>query len=440
MAPAEGWTPPINKSFRVKQRSSAAAGLCVRAEFQQVPTMLKTKPDPLPVPASLPFGVAAAEISLAVGGFALGTGEFTPMGLLPNVSADLQVSVPMAGHMISAYALGVVIGAPLLAAAFARVSRRAMLVGLMIVFALGNLASAASASYGAIIAARFLAGLPHGAYFGIASLVAASLVPPNKRAQAVARMMLGLSTANVLGVPFATWIGQNAGWRAAFGVVAALGLVTALLCRLSLNPMPAAEGASPLRELSALRRLQVWLTLGIAAIGFGGVFAVYSYIAPLLINVTGAREATVPILLSVVGAGMVAGSLFGGWLADRGVMRAVGLLLILNMVTLGLFVVSAHSLTAVTVNMFMMGFAGLAIGPALQTRLMDVAADAQALAAALNHSAFNTANALGAWLGGVSIAAGFGWTSTGWIGALLAAGGFLVFLLARFTDRRAASL
>jgi DHA1 family inner membrane transport protein len=306
------------------------------------------------------------------------------------------------------------------------------------VFALGNLASAAAMNYGSIIAARFLAGLPHGAYFGIASLVAASLVPPNKRAQAVARMMLGLSIANVAGVPFATWVGQIAGWRAAFGVVAALGLLTALLCRLSLHTMPAMEGASPLRELSALRRPQVWLTLGIAAIGFGGVFAVYSYITPLLTNVTGTSEAAVPVLLAVVGAGMVAGSLFGGWLADQGIMRAIGLLLLLNMVTLGLFAVSAHNLAAVTVNMFMMGFAGLAIGPALQTRLMDVAADAQALAAALNHSAFNTANALGAWLGGVSIAAGFGWTSTGPIGALLAAGGFLVFLLVRFTARRTA--
>ena len=398
--------------------------------------MLDTMTNARPATDLPPWGVTAAEVSLAVGGFALGTGEFTPMGLLPNVARDIQVSVPVAGHMISAYALGVVIGAPVLAALFARTSRRTMLIGLMIVFAIGNLASAAAASYGAIIAARFLAGLPHGTYFGIASLVAASLVPPNKRAQAVARMMLGLSVANVLGVPFATWVGQVAGWRAAFGVVAALGLLTALLCRLSLRPMPAADDASPLKELGALRRPQVWLTLGIAAIGFGGVFAVYSYITPLLTNVTGTTEATVPILLSVVGVGMVCGSLFGGWLADRGIMRAIGLLLILNMLTLGLFFFSAHSLAAVTVNMFMMGFAGLSIGPALQTRLMDVAADAQALAAALNHSAFNSANALGAWLGGVSIAAGFGWTSTGPLGALLAAGGFLVFLAARFTDRQ----
>jgi DHA1 family inner membrane transport protein len=388
--------------------------------------------------ASPPFGAAVAELSLAVGGFALGTGEFASMGLLPNVARDIDISIPMAGHMISAYALGVVIGAPVITAAFAKMSRRAMLIGLMLVFTLGNLASAAAFDYGSIMTARFLAGLPHGAYFGIASLVAASLVPPNRRAQAVARMMLGLSVANVLGVPFATWIGQIAGWRAAFAVVAALGVLTAVLCRLSLRPMPAPAGASPLTELGALRRPQVWLTLGIAAIGFGGLFAVYSYITPMLTNVTGTSEAAVPILLAVIGTGMIAGGLFGGWLADRGVMRAVGQLMILNIVVLGLLALTAHSLPAVTVNLFMMGFAGLGIGPALQTRLMDVAGDAQALAAALNHSAFNTANALGAWLGGLSIAAGYGWTSTGPIGALLSAAGFLVFLLARFNDRRRA--
>jgi DHA1 family inner membrane transport protein len=383
-----------------------------------------------------PHGVAAAEFALALGGFALGTGEFASMGLLPNVARAIDVSIPVAGHMISAYALGVVIGAPVIAASFARAPRRAMLIGLMLVFALGNLASAAANSYGSIVAARFIAGLPHGAYFGIASLVAASLVPQNRRAQAVAKMMLGLSVANVLGVPFATWIGQIAGWRAAYIVVGALGAMTAILVRLCFRPIPAADGASPVRELGALRRPQVWLTLGIAAIGFGGMFAVYSYITPTLTQVTGTSESTVPLLLSVVGAGMVAGSLFGGWLADRGVMRAVGILLILDMVVLGMFALSAHSLAAVTINLFMIGFAGLSIGPALQTRLMDVAGDAQTLAAALNHSAFNTANALGAWLGGISIAAGLGWTSTGPIGAGLAALGFLVFLASRALEQR----
>ncbi len=336
-----------------------------------------------------PLGVTMAELALALGGFALGTGEFASMGLLPDVARDIQVSIPIAGHMISAYALGVVVGAPILAAAFARAPRRAMLIGLMIVFALGNLASAAAFDYRSVVAARFIAGLPHGAYFGIASLslVAASLVPPNKRAQAVGRMMLGLSVANVLGVPFATWVGQLAGWRAAFGVVAALGLATAALCRLCLLPMPAAEGASPLKELAGFRRPQLWLTLGIAAIGFGGMFAIYSYITPTLTIVTGMQESSVPLELSVVGVGMVCGSLFGGWLADKGIMRAVALMLMLDALVLAAFWVTAHSVIAVTINMFMIGFAGLAIGPALQTRLMDVAADAQALAAALNHSA-----------------------------------------------------
>lgn len=396
-------------------------------------------PVAIPVETSVappPYGVTAAELALALGGFALGTGEFASMGLLPDVARDIHVSIPVAGHMISAYALGVVIGAPLIAAAFARVGRRTMLIGLMALFALANLGCAVAADYGFVVAARFVAGLPHGAYFGIASLVAASLVPPNKRAQAVAKMMLGLSVANVVGVPFATWIGQVAGWRAAFVVVAALGLATAMLARICLDPMPAADGASPMTELGALKRAQVWLTLGIAAIGFGGVFAVYSYIAPTLMFVTGTSREAVPIMLSVIGLGMIGGSLFGGWLADRGVMRAIWITVVLNIVALALFAFSAHNLVAATLNLFLIGFAGLAMGPALQTRLMDVAADAQTLAAALNHSAFNMANALGAWLGGVAIAAGLGWTSTGPIGAVLAASGLAIFLIARAVDRR----
>jgi DHA1 family inner membrane transport protein len=377
-----------------------------------------------------PHGAALAELALALGGFALGTGEFASMGLLPDVARDVHVTIPVAGHMISAYALGVVIGAPVLAAVFARAGRRAMLIGLMAFFACANVLCAVASSYGLIVAARFLAGLPHGAYFGIASLVAASLVAPDKRAQAVARMMLGLSSANIVGVPFATWVGQAAGWRVAFVVVAAIGLATAMLCRVMLNAMPAPDNASPLTELGALRRGQVWLTLGIAAIGFGGVFAVYSYITPMLTQVSGMTEAHVPLVLSVIGAGMVVGSLFGGWLADRGVMRAICITLVLNVVTLGLVVFTAHSVALVTINMFFVGFAALSMGPPLQTRLMDIAADAQALAASLNHSAFNTANALGAWLGGVAIASGLGWTSTGPIGALLAVGGLLIWVVA----------
>lgn len=383
-----------------------------------------------------PHGARLAEVALALGGFALGTGEFASMGLLPNVARDVHVSVPIAGHMISAYALGVVVGAPLLTVLFARAGRRAMLIGLMAFFAVANLLCAAASSYGLIVAARFLAGLPHGAYFGIASLVAASLVPADKRAKAVARMMLGLSSANIVGVPFATWIGQVAGWRAAFAIVAMIGLATALLCRLALAAMPAPDNASPLTELGALKRGQVWLTLGIAAIGFGGVFAVYSYITPLLTEVSGMAEARVPLVLSVIGMGMVAGSLFGGWLADRGVMRAIWITLALNVVTLGLVAITAHDAVAVTINMFFVGFAALSMGAPLQTRLMDIAADAQALAASLNHSAFNLANALGAWLGGVAIASGLGWTSTGPIGVLLALGGLGIWFLSWRTSER----
>jgi DHA1 family inner membrane transport protein len=387
-----------------------------------------------------PHGVGFAELALALGGFALGTGEFASMGLLPNVARDVHVTVPTAGHMISAYALGVVIGAPLLAAVFARTGRRTMLIGLMAFFAVANLLCAVASSYHFVVAARFLAGLPHGAYFGIASLVAASLVPPDKRAGAVARMMLGLSSANIVGVPFATWVGQVAGWRAAFVVVAVIGLATAILCRLTLNPTPAPANASPLTELGALKRGQVWLTLGIAAIGFGGVFAVYSYITPMLTEVTGMTEAHVPLVLSVIGVGMVAGSLFGGWLADRGVMRAIWITLALNVVSLGLIPFTAPHGIAITINMLFVGFAALSMGPPLQTRLMDIAADAQALAAALNHSAFNTANALGAWLGGAAIAAGLGWTSTGPIGALLALAGLGIWFLAWRTSTNIAAV
>jgi DHA1 family inner membrane transport protein len=383
-----------------------------------------------------PHGVALAELTLALGGFALGTGEFASMGLLPNVADSVGASIPATGHMISAYALGVVIGAPVLAAVFARTGRRNLLIGLMTVFALGNIASACAWSYGSIVLARFIAGLPHGTYFGVASLVAASLAPPGKRAQAVGRMMLGLSVANVLGVPFATWAGQIGGWRVAFLIVAALGAATAVLASLCLNRMPAAIGASPMRELGAFTRVQVWLTLGIAAIGFGGLFAVYSYITPMLMFVTGTSESTVPIILAIIGAGMVCGTFVGGWMADRGVMRAVGILLIFDLAMLALIPLTAHSLVAVSINMFMVGLTALAIGPALQTRLMDVAADAQTLAAALNHSAFNLANALGAWAGGLAIDAGWGWTSTGLIGAALAAGGFGIYLIALRVARR----
>jgi len=367
-----------------------------------------------------------AELALAVGGFGIGTGEFAIMGLLPNVAGELGISIPTAGHVISAYALGVVIGAPLIAVMAARWPRHRLLLALMAFFAAGNFASALAPGYASLMAVRFLTGLPHGAYFGVASLVAASLVSANQRARAIGRMMLGLTGATLAGVPLAAWIGQIFGWRAAFVLVGVIGAATCALILRCVPRVGPVKGASPTRELSALGRKQVWLTLGIGSVGFGGLFCVLSYIAPTLTQVTGLSERYVPLVLAVFGVGMILGNLIGSWLADRSLMPSIGGLLIWNAVVLCLFSVTARHLWLVTAVVLLVGTGG-AIVPALQIRLMDVADDAQTLAAALNHSAFNIANALGAWLGGVAISAGLGWASTGWLGALLAVGGLLIF-------------
>ena len=374
--------------------------------------------------ANRAFGPAVA--ALGVGGFAIGTGEFVIMGLLPEVARDLQVTIPEAGHVISAYALGVVVGAPMLAVLAAHWPRRALLVALMALFAVGNLASALAPGYLSLNLLRFVAGLPHGTYFGVAALVAASLAPPQRRASAVGLVMLGLTSATLVGVPIAAWLGQHLGWRAAFVLVGAIAAIACVLVRRFVPDLPAAHGASPLRELGALARPQVWLTLGIGAIGFGGMFAVFSYIKPLLTDVTGMSVGAVPLVLALFGLGMVAGNLVGARLADKSLMRTIAGLLVWDALVLAAVMFTAPHVVAISVNVFLVGTI-VAIGPALQIRLMDVAGDAQTLAAALNHSAFNIANALGAWLGGVAIAAGMGWTSTGWVGALLACGGMAVF-------------
>jgi MFS transporter, DHA1 family, inner membrane transport protein len=378
-----------------------------------------------------------AQAALAVGGFGIGTGEFVMMGLLPNVAGDFGVSIPSAGHVISAYALGVVVGAPLIAVIAARWPRHRLLLVLMTCFAAGNLASALAPGYASLIAVRFLAGLPHGAYFGVASLVAASLVPANERAQAIGRMMLGLTGATLAGVPLATWIGQSVGWRAAYVLVGVIGIMACALIYRCVPRAPPVEGASPARELSALARKQVWLTLGIGSVGFGGLFCVYSYITPTLTQVSGLPARYVPFVLAVFGVGMILGNLIGSWLADRALMRTIGSLLIWNAVVLSLFSVAARQAWMASIDILLVG-TGVAIVPALQIRLMDVAEDAQSLAAALNHSAFNIANALGAWLGGIAIAGGLGWASTGWVGALLAVGGLLIFTVSVAAEERKA--
>ena len=377
------------------------------------------------------------EFALMLGAMALGISEFAAMGLLPQIAATAGVSVPQAGLTISAYALGVVVGAPILALLCAAVPRRRLLVGLALLILLGNLASAAASSFAGIFAARLLAGLPHGAYLGTAAMVAAALAPPHRRAAAVARVILGLSIANVLGVPLATWVGQAASWRIVFLLVAVLALVCAILVRLALPVVGAGPRIGAVREIRAVLQPPVLLALGTAAIGFGGMFAIYSYIAPTVTEVTRASPGVVPVLLAVFGCGMIAGNLLGGWLADRGILRAIGLMLAAGAVAQCLFLVTPYSLPAMVLNVFLIGATSMGLGPALQTRLFDVAPDAQMLAGSLNHSAFNLANALGAWLGGVVIAASFGWTATGAVGALLTLAGLGVFALSVVVERSA---
>jgi len=380
-----------------------------------------------------PAQVNLVHLALAMGGFAIGTTEFAAMSLLPYFAATFGISEPNAGYAISAYALGVVVGAPVIAVLAAKWSRRTLLISLMTLFAVFNVMTALSPTYSSMVAFRFLSGLPHGAYFGVAMLVAASLVPQNARAQAVGRVLIGLTIATVVGVPVATWIGQALGWRSGFGIVGILAGLTVALIWKFVPRDPPVEGASMLRELGALKQPLVWLTLGIGAVGFGGLFAVYTYIATTLTDVTHVPSYVVPIVLIFFGLGMTAGTYLTGKLADRALMPTVGGLLLWILFWLAVYPFSVSNIYAVTLVVFMIGTGG-GLGTALQTRLMDVAGEAQTLAAALNHSAFNMANALGPWLGGLAIAAGYGWASTGWVGVALAIGGLGFWVISILAD------
>ncbi|MCZ9327697.1 MFS transporter [Nocardia farcinica] len=379
-----------------------------------------------------------AMLALALGGFGIGTTEFVTMGLLPDIAVAMHVSEPTAGHAVSAYALGVVVGAPLLAALCARVPRKRLLVALMVAFTLGNLATVLAPTFHTLVAARFVAGLPHGAYFGVASLAAASLAPVGRRAKAVAAVMLGLSAANVVGVPAATWLGQHFGWRDAFVVVALIGAATVAALLRFVPELTGLVITNPLTELGALRRTQVLATLAVGAIGFGGMFAVYTYIATTLTDVAGMAAGAVPLVLALFGLGMVAGNVAGGVLADRGVDRSIFVAMVTMAVVLAAFAAAAHHPVTAAIGAFLVGASGAALAPGLQTRLMDVAADAQTLAAALNHAALNIANAAGAWLGGLVIAAGFGYTAPALVGAGLAVTGVLLFTVTVWAARRGA--
>ena len=370
--------------------------------------------------------VGLALLALAVGGFAIGTTEFVTMGLLPQIATGVGISIPTAGHVVSAYALGVVVGAPLITTLGARVSRKTVLLWLMVAFAVGNVASALATSYPLLLAARFASGLPHGAFFGIGALVAASLVPLHRRTWAVSMMLAGLTVANVVGVPVTTWIGQHLGWQWPYAIVGIVAALTVLATRRWVPPQPSDDNTSMRAELRALGRLQVWLALLVGTVGFGGMFATYSYIAPTLTDLAGFSEAAVPLILAVYGIGMTGGAFLSGRVARHGIMRGIVLSLGLIAVVLAAFgPAMANPVTAV-LAVFLLGLSGTMLVPMLQTRLMDVAHEGQSLAAALNHSTLNVANALGASLGGLVLSAGYGYEWPSRIGVVLALAGLVI--------------
>ena len=375
-----------------------------------------------------------ALLALAIGAFGIGTTEFVMMGLLPEVADAFHVSIPTAGYLISGYALGVVVGAPLLTAASVRWPRRRVLMGLMTVFAIGNLLAALAPSYGTLLAARVLTGLPHGAFFGVGSVVAAELVARERRASAISMMFAGLTIANVVGVPADTFLSQQLGWRATFFVLGAIG-VAAVAAIAWLVPQQQSAAPSLRRELAAFGDRQVWLALGVCMLGFGGVFAAYSYIEPLMTNVAGYSPGATNFLLALFGIGLTVGNLLGGRLADRALMPSLYTTLAGLGLALALFVFTAHNEATAALTLFLVGATGMACVPMIQTRIMDKARGAPTLAAAATHSAFNLANAAGAFLGGRAISAGLGWTSPDWVGAILAALGLGLALLSGALDR-----
>ncbi|PWR16659.1 MFS transporter [Micromonospora sicca] len=386
-------------------------------------------------------------IALAIGAFGIGLTEFVIMGLLPQVAADFAVTESVAGWLISGYALSVAVGGVALTAAVTRLRRKNVLLGLMVLFIAGNLVSALAGDYATMLAGRIVAALCHGAFFGIGAVVAAGLVAPARRAGAIALMFAGLTTANVLGVPFGTFLGQHLGWRATFwaitgvGVVALIGLALLVPGR---GPATDAAPAGGLRgELRAFTHRQVWFSLVITILGFGGMFGAFTYIAYTLTEVSGFATATVPWLLVLFGVGLFAGNLAGGRAADVSLSRTLVIVLAVLTVVLVGFALTATSPVLTVAGLLLMGAFGFATVPPLQMRITKYAHQAPTLASGANIAAFNVGNALGAWIGGVTISAGLGYTAPIWAGAALTLLGLVVLLvaerLARHEPGRAAA-
>lgn len=381
-----------------------------------------------------------ALLALAVGGFGIGLTEFVIAGLLPQVAESFGVDEAAAGWLISGYALAVAVGAVALTAAVIRLPRKQVLLGLMVLFIAGNLLSALAPTYEVMLGGRILAALDHGAFFGIGSVVAASLVEPAKKAGAVAMMFGGLTIANVLGVPFGTFIGQQFGWRATFWVITAIGIV-AMIAIAVLVPGATStdeDDATDLRrEIGAFRSGQVWASLAMTVLGFGGMFGAFTYIAYTLTQVSSFSAGAVPWLLVLFGAGLFAGNLLGGRAADRSIGRTLAVVFAALTVVMIAFALVAGSKPATIVALVAMGGFGFATVPGLQLRIMQYAGDAPTLASGANIAAFNVGNALGAWLGGLTITAGLGYTSPLWIGAAMTLGALVVLLVADAVARRA---
>jgi DHA1 family inner membrane transport protein len=377
-----------------------------------------------------------ALLALAIGAFGIGTTEFVIMGVLPQVAGDFGVTVPTAGWLVSGYALGVVIGAPLLTALGTKVSRKKMLMFLMALFVIGNTLSALAPSFGLMLVGRVVASLAHGAFFGIGSVVAADLVAPEKKASAISLMFMGLTVANIVGVPGGTSIGQAAGWRVTFLIVAVLGVIGFLGVAKLVPEMGRPKTQDVRSEFAAFKNVQVWLAMAMTVLGYGGVFAAITYITPMMTEVAGYTEGAVTWLLVLFGIGMFLGNLLGGKFADRKLMPMLFTSLAGLSAALLLFTATAHNKVLAAITLSLIGALGFATVPPLQKRVLDQASAAPTLASAANIGAFNLGNALAAWLGGIVIAAGLGYTSPDWVGALLSGTALLLAFVAAYLDRR----
>lgn len=401
-----------------------------------VTTTLTAVETPRPVRTS---HVTTALLALALGGFAICTTEFVTMGLLPEIANGIDESIPRTGHIISAYALGVVVGAPVIVSMGAHLPKRELAICLILALGIGNGITAMAEGYWPVMAARFVAGLPHGAYFGVASLIAASLVAPRYRGRAVSSVMLGLAVANLLGVPASTWMGQQFGWRSAYWGVLVIAIATAAAIALLVPHSPGDHTASVKREMLALREPQVRYAFAVGAVGFGGMFAMYSYIAPTVTEVTGMSRGFIPWFLLVFGLGSVIGTGLGGRLADWNVLRSVAATLVSLALVLSLFFFGSQYVMSALLLVFLAATATSALAITLQVRLMESAGEAAMLGAALNHSSLNIANGLGAYLGAVVISAGYGYRAPSAVGVVLALTGLVILAISIRAKRAHAS-